>query len=226
MIKLNHVAIIMDGNGRWAKKNHKRKVSGHLEGVKIINNVISFSLKNNIKTLTLYALSYDNFRKRSSSEILNIFKILKKYLNEKLSYFQENNIHLNFIGELQKLPNDIKILLNFVSKKTKFKKNKLIINIAFNYSSKLEILNTFKILKKQKKKLNIQNFNNLLYTKGVSDPEILIRTGAYQRLSDFLLWQNSYTEMFFLKKLWPEFSSNDLKKIIKNYSKINRNFGS
>jgi len=226
MIKLNHVAIIMDGNGRWATKNRKRKASGHLQGVKKINNVISFSLKNNIKILTLYALSYDNFRKRSGSEILNIFKILKKYLNEKLSYFQENNIHLNFIGELQKLPNDIKILLNFVSKKTKFKKNKLIINIAFNYSSKLEILNTFKILKKQKKKLNIQNFNNLLYTKGVSDPEILIRTGAYQRLSDFLLWQNSYTEMFFLKKLWPEFSSNDLKKIIKNYSKINRNFGS
>lgn len=226
MTSPNHIAIIMDGNGRWARRKYKNRISGHIEGVKTINPIINYCIKNKIKVLSLYALSYDNFKKRNKKEIVNIFKILKKYLSENLNNFIKKNIFLNFIGELNELPSSINYLLKNTIKETKNKKNSLIVNIAFNYSSKKEILNSIKNLKKKNIKLTSDNFSKFLYTHPFNDPEILIRTGSYQRLSDFFLWQNSYSEMFFLKKLWPEFSTTDLKKIILKYKKIKRNFGS
>ena len=221
----NHIAIIMDGNGRWAKKNYKNQFLGHSAGVKALNPIISFCIDKNIKVLTLYALSYDNFKKRNTTEIKNIFKILHDYLDKNLDKFVENKIYLNFVGELKKIPKETYKLITNVKKKTKLKNNSLIINIAFNYSSRLEILNAIKEMNKKKYKVNCKNLSKCLYTSPNNDPEILIRTGSHQRLSDFLLWQNSYTEMFFLKKLWPDFKTSDLKKIISNFKKIKRNFG-
>ena len=221
-----HIAIIMDGNGRWAKKNLKKDIFGHTTGVKTLNPIINFCIRSNIKVLTLYALSLDNFNKRKKSEIKNIFNILHDYMNNNLSDFIKNKIFLNFIGELERIPRDTRNLISLVKKKTKLKNNSLVINIAFNYSSRLEILNACKIIKKKNEKISINNFSKYLYTSPYNDPDILIRTGCFQRLSDFLLWQNSYTEFFFLKKMWPDFKVSDLKKIIFKYKKIKRNFGS
>lgn len=216
----------MDGNGRWAKKNLKNEFFGHKAGVGTLNPIISFCLENNIRVLTLYALSVDNFKKRKKTEIKNIFNILADYMNKNLSNFIKKKIFLNFIGELDKLPRDTRNLISLVKKKTKLKNNSLVINIAFNYSSRLEILKACKKISIKNIKFNIKNFSKYLYTYPYGDPQILIRTGNYQRLSDFLLWQNSYTEFFFFKKLWPDFKVSDLKKTILKYKKIKRNFGS
>jgi len=227
MNSLSHVAIIMDGNGRWAKKNNKPRNLGHLEGTKNIQPIVKYCLKNNIPYLTLFAFSYENW-KRPKKEIQYIFYILKKFINENLADLISNNVKINFIGEKKKIDKITKKLISKVEKST-LKNNKLNIFIAFNYSSKLEIVNSvnrFLKLKKNKKKLNFSDIENNLYTQSSPHPEILIRTGGYSRLSDFLLWQCSFSEIFFIKKNWPDFKVADLISIIKKYKKTKRNFGS
>ena len=226
MIIPNHIAIIMDGNSRWGKEKYNSVHLGHQEGVKNIKPIIKLCLKEKINNLTLFALSFDNLKKRKKKEIEYIFNLLDKYLSENLFYFNENKIALNFIGEIQQLPKNIIKKIISVKKRTQNKNKKLLINVALNYSSKKEILKVLKILNKKKLKINEENFSKNISTYCSGDPEIVIRTGGYSRLSDFLLWQSSYSEFFFLKKMWPDFKIGDLRKIINKFRKIKRNFGS
>ena len=222
----NHVAFIMDGNGRWGLKKYNSRLKGHEYGVKNIKNIIDFFLLKKIKYLSLYTLSFDNLRKRNKIEINNLFSLLEKYLDHNIKFFLENKIKLNFIGEKQNLPKRVKAKLLKYQKLTDFKKTyKLLINVAINYSSKKEIISTFKDLKRKKLTFNEKNFDKNHYTNKSGNPCILIRTGSHQRLSDFFLWQLSYTELFFVKKLWPDFKVIELKKIFKEFNQIKRNFG-
>lgn len=221
----NHIAIIMDGNGRWGKKKFNNRLIGHERGIKNIKNIVEFCLKKKIPHLTIYALSKDNLKKRNKNEINNIFKLLKNYLRKNIYYFKKYKIKLNFIGEIQLLPNSLKKMLISSSEELNKFKSKLILNVAINYSSKAEILNTIKMLIKNKKKLNITNVEKYLFTAASGHPEIIIRTGGYKRLSNFLLWQAAYSELFFVKKLWPDFKVIDLQNILKKFFKIKRNFG-
>ena len=224
MIAPNHIAIIMDGNGRWGLKKFKNRLLGHKQGIENIKPIVNLCIKKNIKALTLYALSYDNFKNRNNKEIKNIFNLFQNYIENNKIFFQEKKIKLNFFGETSLLPNKIKNLVINLNKNTK-KFKKFTINIAINYSSKIEILNAFRKLKKKNKPINEINFKKCLYLGNLKDPEMLIRTGNYCRLSDFLLWQCSYTEFFFLKKLWPDFTPKDLERVIKKFKNIKRNFG-
>jgi len=221
----NHIAIIMDGNGRWGLKNFNNRLTGHEHGVKNIKKIIKFFLVNKIRNLTLYAFSKDNLLKRKKKEIDNIFYLLEKYLTDNNAYFKSNKINLNFIGEKNGLPIKVKKIINHSNKNLTFLKKKLTLNIAFNYSSKIEIINSFKKTKSENKKINIKNISRNLYTYLSKDPEILIRTGGHKRMSDFLLWQSSYSEIFFVKTLWPDFKVSYLKKIIRNFKKVKRNYG-
>ena len=223
---LSHVAIIMDGNGRWANKKKKPRKYGHLQGTKNIKNLIPFFINNKIPYLTLFAFGIDNW-KRPQSEISYLFFLLQDFLKKNLNYFLKNNLKINFIGEKKKLSKDIKKLIKKIELLTK-KKSGLNLIVAFNYSSKNELINAFKQIQKNKKNetISVKIINKYLYTSNIPDPDILIRTGGYSRLSNFLLWQISYAEIFFINKLWPDFKLKDLTKIIFKYKKIQRNFGS
>ena len=223
MNPLNHVAIIMDGNGRWGLKNKKSRNLGHKEGVKNIEEIINISLDKKIKYLTLFVFSSNNW-KRPNNEIKYLFNLLSDFLKKKLDYLNKKKIRLKILGEIKFSSKLNKLLRN--SEKTTYKNDKLQINLALNYSSKFEIIRSIKKLIKLKLPINSINISSNLYTQKIPDPEILIRTGDTNRLSDFLLWQLSYTEIFFEKKLWPDFKGNDFIKVIKKYKKIKRNFGS
>ena len=222
MNPLNHVAIIMDGNGRWGLKNHNSRNKGHKAGLATVETVIKVALEKNIPHLTLYAFSTENW-KRPKTEVNFLFKLLEDFLKKKIKEFDKNKIKLKIIGE-KKFPKKLNKLLNTSEKKTK-NNLKLQLNLALNYGSKKEIINAIKMLNKTNAKINEKNLSNMLYTRGIPDPELLIRTGDTNRLSNFLLWQLSYSEIFFTKKLWPEFNSKDFKNIIFKYQKIKRNFG-
>ena len=223
MNPLNHVAIIMDGNGRWGLKKKKSRNFGHKEGLKTVEKIINISIKNKIKYLTLFAFSTENW-KRPKKEINFLFNLLENFLLKKIKDLNQNKIRLKIIG-LKKFDKKLNNLLKESEKKTKLNNN-LQINLALNYGSKIEIINAFKRLIKKKQKINEKNLTLNLDTKNIPDPEILIRTGDTHRLSNFLLWQLSYTEIFFEKKLWPDFNENDYKRIISKYKKLKRNFGS
>lgn len=225
MINPNHIAIIMDGNGRWGKKKNKNRAYGHKAGVANIKKFLIFFIKNNIKNLTLYALSADNLKKRNYLEVDNLFNLLIDYLKENKEIFNKNKINLNFIGEKKNLPTKIKKIIEKTSKEYKFKNENLNLNVALNYSGRVEILQTIKKLYAQNYKINIKNVDKNLYTSSSGNPEILIRTGGYQRLSDFLIWQLNYTEIFFVRKLWPDFKIVDLKNILIKFKNISRKFG-
>ena len=218
-----HVAIIMDGNGRWGIKNKKSRNFGHSKGVKVVEHIISEAISKKIKYLTLYTFSTENW-KRPQNEINFLLNLLKNYINHELDKLIEKNIKLRIIGNINKFPVSLKTKLKKAERLTKLN-NKIQVNIALNYGSKEEIINTIKKLNKLKIKINEKNINNHLYTKNIPDPEILIRTGNRNRLSNFLLWQSSYTEIFFIKKLWPEFTKRDFSKIISTFSNVRRNFG-
>ena len=222
MNPLNHVAIIMDGNGRWGLKYKNSRNSGHKAGLVVVEKIIKECIKNNIKFLTLYAFSTENW-KRPKKEINYLFNLLENFLTKKIGYLHKQNIKLKIIGK-KSFSKKLNNLLNNSEKKT-FHNNKLQLNLALNYGSKLEILSAFRKIKKNKKKLNIKNIEKNLYTTNIPDPEILIRTGNTMRLSNFLLWQVAYSEIFFVKKLWPSFNEKDFKKIISKFKKIKRNFG-
>ena len=224
MNQINHVAIIMDGNGRWALKRNKSRNYGHQEGLKNISSLIDFAKKNKIKFLTLFVFSLDNW-KRSKKEVDFLFGLLEKFLDKNINELVKKKIKIKSIGERKKIS---KKLFNKIKKVEKLSSINydITVNLAFNYSSKIEIIESFKKSIKQKKRISVDFIKNNLYTKNIPDPELLIRTGGQNRLSDFMLWQMSYTELFFLKKLWPDFNANDFKKILNEYRKIKRNFGS
>tara|TARA_B100000900_G_scaffold412208_1_gene433527 strand:+ start:699 stop:1376 length:678 start_codon:yes stop_codon:yes gene_type:complete len=222
MNPLNHVAIIMDGNGRWGLKYKNSRNLGHKAGLKVLEKIIKESINQKIKFLTLYAFSTENWR-RPKKEITYLFKLLENFLSKKLGHLNKQNIRLKIIGN-KNFSTRLNKLLNLAEKKT-LKNRTLQINLALNYGSKSEILNTLRKLNKNKEKINEKNFNKYLHTFGSPDPDILIRTGNTKRLSNFLLWQLAYSEIFFEKKLWPDFNENDYIKIIKKYKLIQRNFG-
>ena len=222
MNHIRHVAIIMDGNGRWGVKHKKSRNLGHKEGLKTVEKIIKGSIKNKIKYLTLFAFSTENW-KRPKKEINFLFNLLENFLLNKISELNKQNIKLKIIGK-KKFSNKLTKLLNLSEKKTS-KNKRLQINLALNYGSKSEIINALKKVKKNKLKINESNISKNLFTKNTPDPDILIRTGNTKRLSNFLLWQLAYSEIFFEKKLWPDFNENDYNKILKNFKKVKRNFG-
>ena len=222
MNSIKHVAIIMDGNGRWGLKHKKSRNLGHKEGLKTVEKIIKTTIKNNIKYLTLYAFSTENW-KRPKKEINFLFNLLENFLLNKISDLNKQNIKLKIIGKKQ-FSKKINILLDKSEKKT-FKNKKLQINLALNYGSKSELIQSFNHIKRDKKMINEKNISKNLYTKNIPDPDLLIRTGNTQRLSNFLLWQLAYSEIFFEKKLWPDFNENDYNKILNKFKKIKRNFG-
>jgi len=224
MNPIKHVAIIMDGNGRWGVKHKQSRNAGHRAGLNTVDLIINNCIKHKIKFLTLYTFSSENW-KRPKNEIIFLFKLLENFLQKKINKIIEKDIKLKFIGELNKLPAQLQKLIKLSEKKT-FNKKMLQVNIALNYGSKIELINTIKKIKQKKIKINEKNIDNNLYTKHLPNPDILIRTGDTHRLSNFLLWQLSYTEIFFEKKLWPDFKGKDFNKIINKFQSIKRNFGS
>jgi len=222
MNPINHVAIIMDGNGRWGLKHKNSRNAGHKAGLTTVEKIIKETIKNKVKYLTLYAFSTENW-KRPKKEIDYLFSLLENFLVNKIDDLHKKNIRLKIIG-LKKFTAKLNKLLISSEKKTS-KNKRLQINLALNYGSKFELINAFKSLQKNKKKISEKNICKYLLTKDIPDPDILIRTGNTKRLSNFLLWQLAYSEIFFEKKLWPDFNEKDYNKIINKFKKIKRNFG-
>jgi len=224
MNSLNHVAIIVDGNGRWGLKKNQSRNYGHLEGIKAVESVVKTSIKTEIPFLTLYTFSTENWN-RPHSEINFLFNLIRKSLKKKLGKIIKQGIKINIIGRDKGLPKDIIKITSLIKKRT-FKNKKITLNLALNYGSKEEIISACKKLSKKKNsEINNHSFEQSLYTKNIPNPDILIRTGGTRRLSNFLLWQLAYTEIFFIDKLWPDFNESDFNKIINNFYSIKRNFG-
>ncbi len=221
MNKLQHIAFIMDGNGRWGIKKKRGRNFGHLKGLETVKKVVNNSINLKIPIITFYVFSSENW-KRPKTEINFLFKLIDQYFSKEINNVIKQGIKLNFFGELNQLPLSVKRSIKRCIQLTK-KNKKIIVNLAINYGSKKEIFNAFK---KIKKRLSFKNFEKHLYTKNMPNPEVLIRTGGHQRLSNFMLWQLAYAELFFVDKLWPDFNFKDYKKIIQKYKKIKRNFGS
>ncbi len=222
MNPLNHVAIIMDGNGRWGLKKRNSRNAGHKAGLNTVEKIIKETIKQKIRFLTLYAFSTENW-KRPKKEVNYLFNLLENFLINRIDELHKQNIKLKIIG-IKSFSNKLNKLLNASEKKTS-KNTKLQINLALNYGSKFEIINAFKNLLKSKVKISEKNLNKYLQTKDIPDPDLLIRTGNTKRLSNFLLWQLAYSEIFFEKKLWPDFNEKDYSKIINNFRSVKRNFG-
>ena len=223
MTSPKHIAIIMDGNGRWgiAKKNSRNY--GHKKGLITVEKIIDASIEQKIKFLTLYVFSTENW-KRPISEINYLLKLLSSYISKEIKNLTKRDIKIKIIGNIKQFPKELKLKLNKVEKLTK--NNKTIqINMALNYGSRQEIIGSVKKLTQKKLNINEKNIEKNLYTYDVPDPDILIRTGNTNRISNFLIWQMIYTEIFFIKKMWPDFTKKDFTKIINKFKKINRNFG-
>ena len=224
MNKLNHIAIIMDGNGRWGLKKKNSRNYGHIKGIKTVETVIKSSIIQKIPYLSLYTFSTENWR-RPKNEVNFLFDLIRKSLKKKINKIIKQGIRINIIGQRKRLPEDIVKIIKSIEKRT-LKNRRITLNLALNYGSKEEILEACKkILSNKENKINEKNIERGLYTKNIPDPDILIRTGGTKRLSNFLLWQLAYTEIFFINKLWPDFNENDLKKIINKFYSIKRNFG-
>ena len=222
MNRINHIAIIMDGNGRWGRKRGKSRNYGHTKGVEVIQKIVKYSIKKKIPTLTFYTFSTENW-KRPKKEINYLFHLLENFLINRIEELHKKNIKLKIIGN-KNFSKKLNKLLIYSERKTKNNK-KLQINLALNYGSKLELISAFKSIIKNKEAINIKNFSNHLQTKDIPDPDLLIRTGNTKRLSNFLLWQLAYSEIFFEKKLWPDFNEKDYNKILVKFKKTKRNFG-
>ena len=219
----NHVAIIMDGNGRWALQKGKSRNYGHQCGLRAIEKIVDYSIKKKISYLTLFTFSSENW-KRPKKEVNFLFKLLENYFKKNLLKVIRNGIKVKIIGNKSRLASNLREIIKLAENKTR-KNKKISVQLALNYGSKQEIINSMKIVNKKKQKITIKNFEKNLYTPGFPDPDILIRTGDRRRLSNFLLWQIAYTEIFFVKKMWPEFNNNDFQKILNKFKKIKRNFG-
>jgi undecaprenyl diphosphate synthase len=224
MKPVKHVAIIMDGNGRWGIKHKQSRNAGHRAGLNTVDLIIGHCIKQKIEFLTLYTFSTENW-KRPKNEIIFLFKLLENFLKKKIIKIIKKDIKLKFIGELSRLPKQLQELIKISEKKT-IKRKTLQVNIALNYGSKIELISAIKKIKQKKIKINEKNIDENLYSKNFPDPDILIRTGDTHRLSNFLLWQLSYTEIFFEKKMWPDFNDKDFNRILNKFKNIKRNFGS
>ena len=224
MITPSHIAIIMDGNGRWGLKKYNDRNKGHYYGLQNINKVIKNCIKLHIKYLTLYTFSTENWN-RPKKEIEYLFFLFKFFYQKNFNKINKNNIRIKFIGDLKNIPADLKVIIKKIQEKTK-NNNRITVVFAFNYGAKSELINAFKKIHKNKNnKINEELISNNLYTKNMPDPDILVRTGGEKRLSNFLLWQLSYAELFFIEKSWPDFNFLDLKKIVNKFSGIKRRFG-
>jgi undecaprenyl diphosphate synthase len=224
MKPVKHVAIIMDGNGRWGIKHKQSRNAGHRAGLNTVDLIIGHCIKQKIEFLTLYTFSTENW-KRPKNEIIFLFKLLENFLKKKIIKIIKKDIKLKFIGELSRLPKQLQELIKISEKKT-IKRKTLQVNIALNYGSKIELISAINKIKQKKIKINEKNIDENLYSKNFPDPDILIRTGDTHRLSNFLLWQLSYTEIFFEKKMWPDFNDKDFNRILNKFKNIKRNFGS
>ena len=222
MNPVNHVAIIMDGNGRWGLKYKNSRNAGHKVGLNTVEKIIKKSIKYNIKFLTLFAFSTENW-KRPKKEVNYLFNLLENFLLSKIDDLHKQNIKFKVIGK-KNFSKKLNLLLESSEKKTS-KNSKMQINLALNYGSKFELVNAIKKIVKNKSRINEKNIEKFLYTKNIPDPDILIRTGNTKRLSNFLLWQIAYSEIFFEKKLWPDFNEKDYSRIIDTFKKIKRNYG-
>ena len=219
MNKLNHIAFIMDGNGRWGKKRNKGRNFGHLKGVETVKKIVSASIKHKIPIVTFFVFSSENW-KRPKKEITFLFRLIKNYFLKEIKSVMSEGIKINILGDINKFSPDIKKVLKNTVKFTR-KNKKIIVNLAINYGAKNEIIDAIK----RTKKISLKNLEKNLYTKHMPNPDILIRTGGHKRLSNFMLWQLAYAELFFLDKLWPDFNSKDLLHIVRKYKKSKRNFG-
>ncbi len=218
-----HIAIIMDGNGRWGIKKKNSRNYGHKKGLEVVEKIIESAIEEKIKYLTLFVFSTENW-KRPVKEVNYLFKLLDNYIEKKIKNLLKKNIKINIIGNIKPFPSDLRYKLKNVQKMTR-NNSKIQINMALNYGSRHELVFAIKKIKKKKLIINENNINSNLYTKDIPDPEILIRTGNTNRISNFMIWQSIYSEIFFIKKMWPDFNKSDFKKIILNFKKINRNFG-
>ena len=223
MTPLKHIAIIMDGNGRWGLKKKNSRKFGHKKGLEVVENIIIAAIKKNIQYLTLFVFSTENW-KRPSKEINYLFNLLNKYIDKEVNNLLEKGIKIKIIGKINRFPKILKSKLKNVEKISKIN-TKIQVNMALNYGSRQEIIDSIKNLNKKKLLITEKNINKFLYTNNIPDPEILIRTGNTNRISNFLVWQSIYTEIFFVKKMWPDFKTEDFFKIINKFYKINRNFG-
>ena len=223
MNPINHVAIIMDGNGRWGLKNKNSRNEGHKAGLISLEKIIRETINQKIKYLTLFVFSTENW-KRPKEEVNYLFNLLESFLKDKIDDLHKKNIKLKVIGKKRSFSNKLNLLLNLSEKKTHNNK-KLQLNLALNYGSKYELIQTLKSIIKKKIEINEKNIQNNLYTKNIPDPDLLIRTGGTNRLSNFLLWQVAYSEIFFEKKMWPDFTDKDYLKILKKFKITKRNFG-
>ena len=224
MISPSHIAIIMDGNGRWGLKKYNDRNKGHYYGLQNINKVIKNCIKLHIKYLTLYTFSTENWN-RPKKEIEYLFFLFKFFYQKNFNKINKNNIRIKFIGDLKNIPADLKVIIKKIQEKTK-NNNRITVVLAFNYGAKSELINAFKKIHKNKNnKISEELISNNLYTKNMPDPDILVRTGGEKRLSNFLLWQLSYAELFFIEKSWPDFNFLDLKKIVNKFRGIKRRFG-
>ncbi len=223
MNPLKHVAIIMDGNGRWGLKYKNSRNAGHKAGLLTVEKIIKESINQKIKYLTLYVFSTENW-KRPKKEINYLFNLLENFLLNRIDELHDQNIKLKIIGN-KNFSFKFRKLLNSAENKTS-NNSKIQVNLALNYGSRIELINAFKKIVKNKLSINEKNLNHYLQTYNIPDPDLLIRTGNTKRLSNFLLWQAAYSEIFFEKKLWPAFNEKDFKNIIKKYKKTKRNFGS
>jgi len=225
-----HVAIIMDGNGRWARKRNLPRTEGHRQGVKVVERIIEAAIENGVKVLTLYAFSTENWN-RPRMEVKVLFELLHSFLKKKLDTLLEGGVQLHTIGEIEKFPARLKDLLRQTEQDTK-KNSKLILNLALNYGSRAEILSAVRAVSRmvEQKKLDAahideKTFANFLYTDGLPDPDLLIRTSGEMRISNFMLWQLSYAELYFCNTLWPDFSKDDFKEAIAEFQRRERRFG-
>ena len=223
MNKVNHIAIIMDGNGRWGTKRGRSRNFGHISGIRVIEKIVKHSIKIKVPILTFYTFSTENW-KRPKKEISFLFRLIEHYFVKEINNLIKNNIKINIIGNFKNLPKRVKARLIESMKKTKQSK-KILVNLAINYGSKDEIIKAINKIKKKKGSLSTKDIEKNLYTKGIPNPDILIRTGGKKRLSNFLLWQLAYSELYFINKLWPDFKVSDYNKIINHYKKVKRNFG-
>ena len=223
MNQANHVAIIMDGNGRWALNRRKSRNYGHQQGLRTIEKIVDYAIKKKISYLTLFTFSSENW-KRPKNEVNFLFKLLENYFKKNLLKVIRNGIKVKIIGDKSKLARNLRKIIKLAENKTK-KNKKISVQLALNYGSKHEIINSLKIINKKKQKITNENFEKNLYTSGLPNPDILIRTGGQRRLINFLLWQIAYAEIFFVNKMWPEFNKNDFQKILNTFKKIKRSFG-